>query len=122
MAACFPDAEVLPCGTKLIRQARTIKTPFEIETFRRSGKLHEAAYSHIPSLYREGMTDLQFSIEIERQMRLAGCLGIFRVFGQSMEIFMGSVLAGDNAKSSYVLSAWHVYLVFHCFWARASKA
>lgn len=100
LAACFPDAEVLPCGTKLIRQARTIKTPFEIETFRRSGKLHEAAYSHIPSLYREGMTDLQFSIEIERQMRLAGCLGIFRVFGQSMEIFMGSVLAGDNAQEA----------------------
>ena len=30
-------------------------------------------------------------------MRLQGNLGIFRVFGQSMEIFMGSVLTGDNA-------------------------
>ena len=30
-------------------------------------------------------------------MRLQGCLGIFRVFGRSMEIFMGSVLTGDNA-------------------------
>ena len=28
---------------------------------------------------------------------LQGCLGIFRVFGRSMEIFMGSVLTGDNA-------------------------
>ena len=43
------------------------------------------------------MTDLEFSIEIERLMRLQGNLGIFRVFGQSMEIFMGSVLTGDNA-------------------------
>ena len=43
------------------------------------------------------MTDIEFSIEIERLMRLQGCLGIFRVFGRSMEIFMGSVLTGDNA-------------------------
>ena len=27
------------------------------------------------------------------------CLGIFRTFGQSMEIFMGSLLAGDNATA-----------------------
>ena len=33
------------------------------------------------------MTDRQLSVEIERLMRLEGCLGIFRVFGQSMEIF-----------------------------------
>ena len=32
-------------------------------------------------------------------MRLQGNLGIFRVFGQSMEIFMGSVLTGDNAAA-----------------------
>ena len=43
------------------------------------------------------MTDIEFSIEIERLMRLQGNLGIFRVFGRSMEIFMGSVLTGDNA-------------------------
>jgi Xaa-Pro aminopeptidase len=45
------------------------------------------------------MTDRELSIEIERLMRLEGNLGIFRVFGQSMEIFMGSVLAGDNAAT-----------------------
>ena len=45
------------------------------------------------------MTDRERSVEVERLMRLEGCLGIFRVFGQSMEIFMGSVLAGDNAAT-----------------------
>ena len=30
LAACFPEAEVLPCGTKLIREARTLKTDFEV--------------------------------------------------------------------------------------------
>lgn len=96
LAAIFPEATVVN-GTPLIRQARAVKTKLETEMFRRAGISHAKAYSQIPSLYREGMTDLQLSIEIERVMRLEGSLGIFRVFGQSMEIFMGSVLTGDNA-------------------------
>ena len=97
LAACFPETEVVSWGTALIRQARSIKTPIEIEMFRRSGIAHAKAYEQIPSVYQPGMTDRQLSVEIERLMRLEGCLGIFRVFGQSMEIFMGSLLAGDNA-------------------------
>jgi Xaa-Pro aminopeptidase len=98
LASLFPDAEVVN-GTPIIRQARSIKTDMEIEMFRRSGIAHTNAYNKIPSVYRPGMTDREFSIEIERLMRLEGNLGIFRVFGQSMEIFMGSVLAGDNAAT-----------------------
>lgn len=99
LAACFPDTEVLPCGTALIRQARSVKTAIEIEILRRSGIAHAKAYEQIPSVYQPGMTDRRLSIEVERLMRLEGCLGIFRVFGQSMEIFMGSLLAGDNAAA-----------------------
>lgn len=79
LAGCFPDTEVLPCGTALIRQARTVKTDMEIEMFRRSGVAHARAYERIPSVWQPGMTDRQFSIEIERLMRLEGGLGIFRV-------------------------------------------
>lgn len=96
LAAIFPEAEVVN-GTPLIRQARSVKTHVEIEMFRRAGMKHAKAYEQIPSVYRPGMTDLEFSIEVERLMRLQGNLGFFRVFGQSMEIFMGSVLTGDNA-------------------------
>lgn len=99
LAACFPSAEVLPCGSVLVRQARSVKTKLEIELFRRSGLAHAKAYAQIPTVYRPGMTDRELSIEIERLMRLEGNLGIFRVFGQSMEIFMGSLLAGDNAAA-----------------------
>ncbi|WP_373720241.1 M24 family metallopeptidase [Bacteroides heparinolyticus] len=99
LAACFPQTEVVPCGTSLIRKARSIKTDMEIEMFRRSGIAHAKAYEQIPSVYQPGMTDRQLSVEIERLMRLEGSLGIFRTFGQSMEIFMGSLLAGDNAMN-----------------------
>lgn len=98
LASIFPETEVVN-GTPLIRQARSVKTPVEIELFRRSGVAHAKAYNQIPSVYRPGMTDLEFSVEIEKLMRLEGCLGIFRVFGRSMEIFMGSLLTGDNAAA-----------------------
>ena len=86
-------------GTALLRRCRSIKTPYEIDLIRRSGELHAKAYETIPSLYRKGMTDVEFSIELEHECRKLGSLGIFRIFGQSMEIFMGSVLAGDNADT-----------------------
>lgn len=96
LAAIFPDSKVVN-GTSIIRQARSVKTEMEIEMFRRAGIAHTKAYEKIPSVYRDGMTDIELSIEIERLMRLEGNLGIFRVFGQSMEIFMGSLLVGSNA-------------------------
>jgi hypothetical protein len=49
------------------------------------------------------MTDIHFQIELEREMRLAGSAGIFRTFGENMEIFMGSILAGENAQSALTI-------------------
>ncbi|BEH00552.1 M24 family metallopeptidase [Bacteroides sedimenti] len=98
LANIFPSARCVN-GTPIIRAARSIKTETEIEMFRQAGAAHTRAYMQIPSIYCSGMDDRQFSIEIERIMRLEGCLGIFRVFGQSMEIFFGSVLTGSNAEA-----------------------
>ena len=79
-----------------MRRLRMRKTPWEIEQIRLSSALHATVYAQIPSCYRPGMTDLLFQIAIEQQMRLHGSRGVFRAFGFN-DIFMGSVLAGDNA-------------------------
>jgi Xaa-Pro aminopeptidase len=94
--AVFSQAKMLN-GTPAIRKARSIKTEYEIALLRHSGEIHAAVYRQIPKLYRPGMTDVALSVEIERALRLAGSYGMFRIFGQSMEIFVGSLLAGDNA-------------------------
>ena len=86
-------------GTRLLRTVRSVKTPFELGRLQLSGRLHAEVYRRIPELFRPGMTDLELSVEIERESRLKGSRGIFRIFGQSMEIFGGSVLAGDNADT-----------------------
>ncbi|MBD5214618.1 MAG: aminopeptidase P family protein [Bacteroidales bacterium] len=96
--ALFPDTPV-GNASAVMMHARSTKTPAELSLIRESGIRQEAVYRRIPSLYREGMTDLEFQIEIERASRLEGCLGQFRISGDSMELFMGSIIAGDNADA-----------------------
>lgn len=83
----------------VMRAARSVKTPLQIQLAAESGIKHESVYRKIPSVYRPGMTDVELQIEIEYLSRKAGCLGQFRISGQSMEIFMGNILAGDNADT-----------------------
>lgn len=83
----------------IIAQARSVKTNFEQEKIRKSGIRQTHLYQQIPSLYEPGMRDIDLQIEIERTARQEGCLGQFRISGDDMELFMGNVLAGDNADS-----------------------
>lgn len=96
LRSVFPGAECVDT-TPMMRAMRAVKTDFEVEQMRLSGLKHEQVYRKIPKLYRVGMTDVELQVEIERISRLEGCLGVFRISGQSMEIYMGNVLAGRNA-------------------------
>ena len=78
-------------------QARSVKTGFELEKIRFSGIKHTSLYERIPHIYRQGMSDIDLQIEIERAARHEGCLGLFRINGDDMELFMGNILVGDNA-------------------------
>ncbi|MDE5886339.1 MAG: Xaa-Pro peptidase family protein [Muribaculaceae bacterium] len=96
LKALFPDADAVN-GSKALKRARMIKTPWELQRMKEDG-IHQAdAYRQVTRCYRENMTDLEFQIEIERILRLEGNLGFIRTSGNLMEINMGSVIAGDNA-------------------------
>lgn len=94
----FPNAKIAN-ATTLLRHVRMIKTPYEIDAIRNGIQKHMEVYKGVKNLYRTGMTDLDLQIEIEYLMRKTGSSGIFRCFGSTMEIHMGSLLAGDNALS-----------------------
>jgi len=96
--ACFPETNLLD-GTAELRGVRSVKTDYECTLIRASAEAHARAYSRIPSIFKHGMTDVEFSIEIERLMRVEGNKGLFRTFGD-MEAFFGSVLTGDNAAAA----------------------
>ncbi|MDD4778398.1 MAG: Xaa-Pro peptidase family protein [Fermentimonas sp.] len=97
LQAALNMPELLNISDK-IRKIRSVKSEYELNQMRECAKIHSEVYQLIPALYRKGMSDLQLQIEIEREMRLRGSVGIFRSFGENMDIFMGSILAGDNAQ------------------------
>lgn len=93
----FPNAS-LANATAILRAVRMVKTPYEIEQIRQGCQKHMEVYRRIKDVYRSGMTDLEFQIEIEHLMREGGSTGLFRCFGAMMEFHMGSLLAGENAQ------------------------
>lgn len=99
LAALFPDSSVKNISG-MMRVVRAVKTPLEVSMYRKTCSLHAETMKLIPSCYRSGMTDLEFNIEVEHLFRTHGAMGIFRAYGPNMEIFMGSVLAGDNAMAA----------------------
>lgn len=96
LRSLFPEAR-LADASAVMRQARAVKTDEEVRLIGESAMHQDHVYSLVPSYFREGMRDFELQVEIERASRLDGCLGLFRVSGPSMELFMGNVLAGDNA-------------------------
>ena len=86
-------------ATAVLRTIRRVKTPWEIEQTLLCAERHKEVYSIVPTLYKPGMTDLDFQFEIERVMRQHGSIGLFRAFGANMDIYMGSILAGENAET-----------------------
>lgn len=95
----FPNAEMVN-ASPILREQRSVKSDYEISLLKQCSGRHVAAYSHIPRMYKVGMSDIELQICIENKLRLEGCLGIFRIAGQSMEIFMGNILAGNNADNA----------------------
>ncbi len=85
-------------ASTVIMNARAVKTPFEVSLLEEDGVKQSSVYQRIPRFFRQGMTDIELQATIEYQLRLQGCLGIFRVNGP-MELHMGSVLTGENADS-----------------------
>lgn len=92
----FPESDLMN-ASEIMRQARAVKTDEEIAMIRRSGVKHVHVYGRITRLYQAGMNDMELQVEIEKLSRLEGCLGQFRISGDSMELYMGNVLVGDNA-------------------------
>lgn len=96
--AIFPESKAINVS-QLLRRVRAVKDNHALELMRQSGRKQVYVYERIPRMFHLDMTDIELQVEIERLSRLEGCLGQFRISGDSMEIHMGNLLAGDNADS-----------------------
>jgi Xaa-Pro aminopeptidase len=91
----FPDTlfhDVSP----LIRQARMVKSPYELDLMRASAGLNQEAFAYIKEILREGMSELEFSGLLEAKMRKDGHQGLVRVRAFNQEVFYGHIMSGEN--------------------------
>ena len=97
----FPKQQIVDISG-LARQARMIKSPWELEMMRGAAAISTELANAVPRLLREGMTELDLSAELELVARKAGHLGIIRMRTFNMDMYFGHVLSGaDAALPSY---------------------
>ena len=94
----FSGSEFLNASA-LLKRSRMIKTEWEISQMKEDGVHQSRSYAKLKDCYKPGMTDLGLQIELERELRYEGALGVSRVAGNLMEINMGSVISGENADN-----------------------
>ncbi|MCL1900884.1 MAG: Xaa-Pro peptidase family protein [Firmicutes bacterium] len=79
-------------------KVRAVKTDFELEIIKRSGKLHgEFMNKVIPKLFKEGMTEFDFAVELYYQMVKWGHHGVSRFNMFQMEIVGGQFGFSENS-------------------------
>ena len=98
LAKIFPGSEMKNADA-VMREVRAVKPPLALQMLRESGAKHTRVYKRIPGLFQEGMSDYDLQIAIENISRMQGCLGQFRISGDTMELYMGNILAGENADA-----------------------
>src|SRR5438034_7637040 len=84
-------------GSMPVRNARAVKTPYEVECIRRAAQQLDTMFLDIPSQLHEGLAEFQLAARIEYVMRMAGHQGITRVRRFNMEMHYGAVSFGDTA-------------------------
>jgi len=97
----FPRVEIVDVSM-VIRQVRVIKSEWEIDMMKKAAVISHKVAEAVPEFLKEGITQLDLSIELEKVARKNGHLGLIRIRGWNMDMYFGHVLAGpDAAVPSY---------------------
>jgi len=82
----------------VIRTVRSVKSPYELDTIRESGRAHRKLLEdNVPALLREGMSEHEFLGEFAREMYRLGYQGLARFHQFQIDINIGQVGFGTNA-------------------------
>ncbi|MDY6824790.1 MAG: Xaa-Pro peptidase family protein [Thermodesulfobacteriota bacterium] len=100
----FPDAAVVDLSHD-IRSIRAVKSEYELSIIRHAAGLSDRVAAFVPSVLREGITEIELAGLIEAEARRLGHQGLIRMRTWGGELFYGHVMAGaDAALPSYLAS------------------
>jgi Xaa-Pro dipeptidase len=92
----FGDRELVDISS-LNREVRSVKSAWELERMRESGKKLTEVFQQVPGFLKAGMRELDLAAEFEYRLRKAGGEGYVRMRAFNQELFMGLALSGASA-------------------------
>jgi len=88
-----------------IRLMRAVKSEYEISIIRRAAELSDQVAGHVPTILREGMSELELAGKVEAEARKLGHQGVVRMRLWGNEMFYGHLMSGPTAAvPSYLAS------------------
>ena len=100
----FEDRHLIDVS-HLVRLARALKSTYEINMIRQAARLSDAVAEQVPSLLREGMTELELAGLVEAEARKRGHQGVVRMRLWGSEMFYGHLMAGPSGAVPSFLSS-----------------
>lgn len=104
LAAAFAGVELKDCST-IVREARQVKSAYELELFQEAAKQVDSLHRLVPSLLYAGKDELELASECEAILRKLGHQGSARMRGFSQEMFYGHLLSGQSGAVSSFLDS-----------------
>jgi len=92
----FPNKRIVD-GSMAVRNARSVKTAYEIECIRHAAQQLDTMFLDIPKQLREGLAEFELAARIEYVLRMAGHQGFTRVRRFNMEMHYGAVAFAETA-------------------------
>jgi len=80
------------------REIRSVKSTWELERMRESGRKTGSVFLQVPEFLKAGMRELDLAAEFECRLRKAGGEGYVRMRAFNQELFMGLALSGASAE------------------------
>jgi len=90
----FPDTS-LKDVSRVARDARKTKSPFEIDLIRTAGEIGRKVYEEGKGILKEGMTEIEFAGLLEASAKKYGHEGLLRVRDINYEAYTWHVLSGE---------------------------
>ena len=91
----FPTADLVD-ASPLIMNLRAVKSAFEIEAMKRSGRLAQQVYDRIPDMIKPGMTEIELAGMISREAYAGGHQNGLRIRAFDKETYSWHVTSGAS--------------------------
>jgi Xaa-Pro aminopeptidase len=83
----------------VLTEIRAVKSAYEIAQIKEAGERHEAVYSAIPHMLREGITEWELGSAIICKMLKLGSMGVARMARFNSEAFGGNICFGESGNA-----------------------